>query len=91
MYIPRLIRDSLLDEKDAHAQTVPHILLASKEEPADLVEKYREIMGDRIEVTTYENMQHGWMSARGDLKNEENVAEFQRGYSQIAAFFSKYL
>lgn len=48
-------------------------------------------MGDRIEITSYQNMHHGWMSARGDLKNKANIAEFERGYSQIAAFFSKHL
>lgn len=48
-------------------------------------------MGDTIEVITYQNMHHGWMSARGDLKDGANIAEFERGYSQIAAFFSKHL
>ena len=48
-------------------------------------------MGGRIEVTTYENMHHGWMAARGNLKDEANIAEFGRGYSQVAAFFVKYL
>ena len=46
----------LLDEKDVENQTAPHILLASKDEDAVRVEKYRKIMGDNIEVTTYQNM-----------------------------------
>ncbi|RFU78627.1 dienelactone hydrolase [Trichoderma arundinaceum] len=83
--------NSLLDEADAKAQTAPHILLASKDEPADKVALYKEIMGDKVETTTYETMHHGWMGARSDLKNEENIKEFERGYKQAADFFSKHL
>lgn len=81
----------MLDEADAKAQTAPHILLASKDEPADKVALYKEVMGDKAEVTTYENMHHGWMGARSDLKNEENVKEYERGYKQAADFFAKHL
>ncbi|KAL7904826.1 Alpha/Beta hydrolase protein [Trichoderma velutinum] len=81
----------LLDESDAKVQTAPHILLASNGEPTDKVALYKEIMGDRIEVETYANMHHGWMGARADLKNEENVKEYERGYKQVADFFAKHL
>lgn len=83
--------NSMLDEADAKAQTAPHILLASKDEPADKVALYKEVMGDKAEVTTYETMHHGWMGARSDLKNEENVKEYERGYKQAADFFVKHL
>lgn len=81
----------LLDENDAKVQTAPHLLLASKDEPKDVVAAYQVAMGSSIEVTTYENMHHGWMGARANLKDEENVKEFQRGYEQVGAFFSKHL
>ncbi|KAF3073646.1 hypothetical protein CFAM422_004398 [Trichoderma lentiforme] len=81
----------LMDENDAKAQTAPHLLLASKDEPADKVALYKEIMGDKIESTTYETMHHGWMGARADLKNEANVKEYERGYKQAADFFAKHL
>ncbi|GFP57069.1 hypothetical protein ACSS6W_004368 [Trichoderma asperelloides] len=81
----------MLDEADAKAQTAPHILLASKDEPADKVALYKEVMGDKVEATIYETMHHGWMGARSDLKNEENVKEFERGYKQAADFFAKHL
>lgn len=83
--------NSMLDEADATAQTAPHILLASKDEPADKVALYKEVMGDKAEVTTYGTMHHGWMGARSDLKNEENVKEYERGYKQAADFFAKHL
>jgi hypothetical protein len=31
------------------------------------------------------------MAGRADMKNEENIQEFQRGYHQIGAFFAKHL
>lgn len=80
-----------MDKKDAEVQTAPHLLLASKDEPADIVEAYKTAMGDRVEITTYGTMHHGWMGARADLKDEKNVEEFKRGYEQAGAFFSKYL
>jgi len=83
-----------LAAEDAEAQTAPHILLASPDEPADLVAKYKEILakpGKTGEVETYPGMFHGWMGARSDLKKEDNVKEFQRGYEQAAKFFSAYL
>ncbi len=80
-----------MDEKDATTLTVPHLLLASKDEPKDIVLAYKTAMGDKAEVTTYDNMHHGWMSARGNLKDQDNIKEFERGYKQAAAFFSKHL
>lgn len=89
--LTRVNSNSMLDEVDAKAQTAPHILLASKDEPADKVALYKEIMGDKAEVTTYETMHHGWMGARSNLKDEENVKEYERGYKQAADFFAKHL
>ncbi|CAK7268796.1 hypothetical protein SEPCBS119000_003245 [Sporothrix epigloea] len=84
----------LLDPKDAEALTAPHILLASKDESAETVAEYKRILsqpGKAGEVTTYENMFHGWMGARANLADDENVKEFGRGYEQAATFFSKHL
>lgn len=56
--------------------------------------KYKEILsqpGKQGEVETYETMFHGWMGAKADLQNDENVKEYERGYSHVAGFFVKYL
>lgn len=87
-------RCSRLDAKDAEALTAPHILLASPGEPADVVAEYKKILaqpGKVGEVTTYPTMFHGWMGARSNLANAENVKEYVRGYEQAAAFFNKHL
>jgi dienelactone hydrolase len=72
----------LMDKADAEKLTTPHAVLASNEEPADVVQAYKEIIaanGIGGFVETYENMWHGWMGARADLKGEESAREFIRG------------
>lgn len=38
--------------------------------------------GKGNEVENYAPMQHGWMVARADLKKQEGLKEFARGYSE---------
>ena len=86
--------DSRLDAKDAEAHTVPHICLASPGEPADVVAAYKEIFsrpGKVGVVETYTTMFHGWMGARANLAKEDNLAEYERGYKQVAEFFNAHL
>ncbi|CAH0048534.1 unnamed protein product [Clonostachys solani] len=83
-----------LETKDAEATNVPHILLASPGEPADIVAECKEVFsrpGKTGVVETYPTMFHGWMGARANLKNEDNLNEYKRGYSQVGDFFGKYL
>ncbi|KAK7954673.1 hypothetical protein PG996_015485 [Apiospora saccharicola] len=84
-----------LDAADAKALTVPHIVLASKDEPADVVAQYKEIIEGQPDKTgiveTYSTMAHGWMGARAKLDDEEDRKEYERGYQQVAEFFDKYL
>ncbi|KAL1882750.1 hypothetical protein VTK73DRAFT_875 [Phialemonium thermophilum] len=82
-----------LDAKDAEVLTVPHICLASKDEPADVVAHIKEILskpGKVGHVETYDTF-HGWMGARADLNVEAQRNEYARGYDQVAEFFNKYL
>ncbi|KAK9482442.1 dienelactone hydrolase [Lipomyces starkeyi] len=79
---------------DAVNISVPHVVLASKDEPADAVADYKEVIesnGKGGFVETYSTMHHGWMGARADLENEANLKEYIRGYAQFAEFFKKYL
>lgn len=83
-----VLKDSLtlllrgLAKEDAEKMTIPHICLASKDEAADVVKQYAEILsseGYTGVVETYGTMHHGWMGARANLENEENAREFERG------------
>ena len=72
-----------LAREDAEEITVPFICLFSKEDGTpELVQEYTEVLEKSKEnvVEKYSTMHHGWMGARADLKNEENLKEYQRGY-----------
>jgi dienelactone hydrolase len=74
--------------------TVPHICLASPGEPAAVVAQYKEILsrpGVVGHVETYDKMFHGWMGARANLRDEVNLAEYERGYNAVGEFLKKYL
>ncbi|KAK8040947.1 dienelactone hydrolase [Apiospora phragmitis] len=84
-----------LDAADAEALSVPYIVLASEDEPADVVAQYKEIIEGRPDKTgvveTYSTMGHGWMGVRAKLDVEDDRKEYERGYKQVADFFGKYL
>ncbi|OBT42471.1 hypothetical protein VE00_07919 [Pseudogymnoascus sp. WSF 3629] len=83
---------SLLDVLDAKAITIPHICLASPEEPAAVIELYANSLDkERAEFETYDTMFHGWMGARANLQDRRNAEEFDRGYKQVATFFRLWL
>ncbi|KAJ5640252.1 uncharacterized protein N7484_008114 [Penicillium longicatenatum] len=82
-----------MDTADAKALTIPHIVLASKDEPAIMVGEYASVIangkGGLVEI--YSSMWHGWMGARANLEREESRAEYTRGYTQLGEFFEKHL
>jgi len=61
-------------------------MLASKDEPADDVKKYDENLKVTKHVETFD-MPHGFMSARGDLKDPQGKKEYERGYQIALTFF----
>lgn len=74
--------DSRLAKEDAEKITIPHIVLASNGEDAAVVKEYAEVFsqpGKVGEIETYGTMHHGWMGARADLKNADNLKEYERG------------
>jgi dienelactone hydrolase len=83
-----------LDAEDAKKLDASHICLASKDEDKDVVAQYAEVLAssspDSV-VKTYERMFHGWMGARANLEDEENRQEYEKGYLEVAEFFSKHL
>ncbi len=73
-------------KEDAEKITIPHICLASPGEAAEVVKQYADILGGEGkigEVETYSSMFHGWMGARSNLQDAENMKEFERGYAAL--------
>lgn len=71
-----------LVKEDAEKLTIPFICLFSKEDGTpELVKEYGEALEKSKEnvVEKYGSMHHGWMGARANLEDEENLKEFERG------------
>lgn len=78
---------AMVDPKDAEKISIPMCVLASKDEPADDIKKYEQSLKGVKHVEIYDTQLHGFMSARGDLKDEKVLKEYERGYKTVLTFF----
>ncbi|KAL7269227.1 hypothetical protein RUND412_008122 [Rhizina undulata] len=93
------IHSAMVDPEEARKISIPHLMLASKDEPAEDVAAYKSILGssenkeirEKSVVETYPNMFHGWMAARSNLEDEENRREYEKGYKQLVSWFAETL
>ena len=84
----------MIEPAEAEVVSVPMCVLASGGEEKEKVDAYREGLeknGKRYFVGRWEEMVHGWMSARGDLGDEKVSREYERGYQKLVDFFGMYL
>ncbi|RMD40063.1 hypothetical protein DV735_g5059, partial [Chaetothyriales sp. CBS 134920] len=82
---------ALLDLADAPKIKIPMLVLPSKDEPLDEYEKYRDAITVPNRLEYFANQIHGWMSARGDLKDPAVLKDYERGYQLTADFLAEYL
>lgn len=85
------LHPTLVDPTDADGVTVPTILLASGDEPADHIKQFEERLKVPKHVETFKDQIHGWMSARANLEDEKVRKEYNRGYKTVIEFFGRYL
>jgi len=83
-----LTSPSRMTGADASNVTIPMAVLASKGEPAEGVEAYRQNLKVRKHVEVFESQVHGWMSARADLKDDKVRGEYERGYKVALNFLA---
>lgn len=75
---------SMLDPNDAKEINIPHMVLASKDEPAEPVAGFKTVIEDRSGaivsfVETYATMFHGWMGTNAKLHDVESRDGYIRG------------
>jgi hypothetical protein len=75
---------SMLDPADAKEINIPHMVLASKDEPAEPVAGFKAVIEDRLGaiggfVETYTTMFHGWMGTNAKLDQDEGRNGYIRG------------
>ncbi|KAF3940798.1 hypothetical protein ABW19_dt0200636 [Dactylella cylindrospora] len=81
---------SFVAKEDPELISIPHICLPSKDEAVDIMEHYKITLDGKGYVETYPNNHHGFMGAKTDFKDPEQVAAFEKGYGQVTEFFRKY-
>lgn len=81
---------AMVDSADAENVQIPMMMLASKDEPKEEVEKYAAALKVDHHVEIFDEV-HGFMSARGDLEDSRSKAEYERGYQLALKFFHKHL
>jgi dienelactone hydrolase len=80
----------MLSVAEASSVSIPMVLLASGDEPAEDVAGFETALqaaGVKNHVETFGDMIHGWMAARADLEDPNVVKEYERGYKIVLDFF----
>ena len=101
------VHPAMVDPNDAKGIKLPLCMLASGDENAEDVEKFKQNLSGENHVETFGTQVHGWMAARydlqlisfgqmlidsrGDLKNDSVKSEYERGYGVLLDFYHKYL
>lgn len=80
---------AMLDANDAGGVGIPMALLASKEEDAEEVKKFKEALKVTNFVDTWWTQVHGWLAARADLDDPEVKKEYENGYKVVLGFLAE--
>ncbi|CAG7932725.1 unnamed protein product [Penicillium olsonii] len=81
---------AMIDPSGAEGISVPYMLLASGEDPAEDVKKFESNLKVPHHVETFADQVHGWMAARADLSDSHICDEYARGYKTVLDFFEKH-
>lgn len=75
------------------AETVerPILALCSKDEPENTYAHFKPHVKSEFKAIHFDEMVHGWMSARADLYKVDVQKQFQQGYGLVAEFFNQRL
>jgi len=82
---------AMVDENDAPGVTIPFAMLPSKDEPKEDVEKWQKAIKVKNIVQWWPNQVHGFMAARGDLKDDNVRADYEKAYQLLLNFFHEHM
>ncbi|KAJ4393338.1 hypothetical protein N0V93_002546 [Gnomoniopsis smithogilvyi] len=80
---------AMIDPTGADKISVPYIMIASGEEPAEAVKEVQDRLKAPHQVEIFPDQVHGFMAARADLSDPKVKAEYARGYKLVLDFFEK--
>ncbi|KAL2316502.1 Dienelactone hydrolase family protein [Schizosaccharomyces pombe] len=83
---------AFLDPVDAENVYIPVCFLCSKDEDPEVIDAWKKNFGNSPNFSksyfeTFDEMHHGWMSARANLSDPENRKYFDLGYQIFSKFF----
>ncbi|KKY22594.1 putative dienelactone hydrolase family protein [Phaeomoniella chlamydospora] len=85
------VHPAMVDPSDAEKIKIPFLCLASGDEPADDVKAFGEKLTGPKHIETFPEQIHGWMAARGDLKDPKVKDAYEKGYKKVITFFHEHL
>ena len=88
------LHTGFVGKKIAEQISIPILAIASKDEPEKDVQRFMNDLNPDLKYKNYAlfpTMEHGWLSARGDLKNEEVRKAYEKGYTMMLDFFGEWL
>jgi len=89
------VHPAMLDTSDIEGSTIPHMCLASKDEPPEAVEAYKKSLESRGDKHSYlkhfPDSIHGWMAARSNLSDPAQKNQYKEGYEETIKFFKNTL
>ena len=78
---------AMVDANDAPGVTIPFLMLPSKDESKDDVAKWQKAVKVKNEVEWYDDQVHGFMAARGDLKDDNVKKNYEKAYQKLLTWF----
>jgi dienelactone hydrolase len=82
---------AMIDPADATGIKIPLCMLASKDEDAGAVEKFRQNLTGPKHIEIFKDQVHGWMTARSNLDDPHVKSEYERGYKTVLEFYAQYV
>lgn len=82
---------AMVDANDAPQVTIPIMMLPSKDESKDDVNKYKQNLKVKNQVEWFDDQVHGFMAARGDLEDESVKKAYEKGYEMLSKWFAENL
>ncbi|GAB7360066.1 hypothetical protein MBLNU230_g7586t1 [Neophaeotheca triangularis] len=82
---------AMVDPNDAPGVTIPYAMLPSMDEDKEAVGKWQQGVKTKNVVEWFPDQVHGWMAARGDLKDDKVKKEYERGYKTLLNFFHEHM
>lgn len=78
---------AMVDAGDAEKVVIPFAMLPSKDEPKEDVEKWSKAIKTKNIVEWWPNQVHGFMAARGDLKDPAVESDYKKAYELLLNWF----